>query len=129
MSARPALASDITRWKHNLQCEVDGAHIYRAMAANAGDEAGTIYAEMADAEGRHADLWRGRLAAGSRFARSAFVAGAGPGLHGAPPRGGLVAPTIASGEREGRTMYDDQPEAAGTAFRRTNDRMRGTCTG
>ena len=118
MSARPAPASDVTRWKHNLQCEVDGAHIYRAMAANAGDpQLATIYAEMANAEQRHAALWRGRLEAASQRTRSspswrartlAFLArrlGAG-----------LVAPTMASDERESRTMYDDQPEASGTTL-------------
>lgn len=29
---------DLGRWRRNLQGEVDGAHIYRAMAANACDD-------------------------------------------------------------------------------------------
>ena len=113
---RPAPASDVTRWKHNLQCEVDGAHIYRAMAANAGDPRWHDLSEMADAEQRHAALWRGawrplsaRAVSPSWRARTlAFLArrlGAG-----------LVAPTMASDERESRTMYDDQPEASGTTL-------------
>jgi vacuolar iron transporter family protein len=43
--------ADIARWRRNLQGEVDGAHIYRAMAANPGDDRlGDLYARMAEAE-------------------------------------------------------------------------------
>ncbi|HSI99359.1 MAG TPA: ferritin family protein, partial [Patescibacteria group bacterium] len=59
-------AADRARWSANLQAEVDGEFIYRAMAANAGDpRLADLYAAMADAEGRHARLWRDRLAAAS----------------------------------------------------------------
>ena len=118
MSPAPLPAPDLTRWRHNLQGEVDGAHIYRAMAANAGDpRLATVYRDMAEAEERHAALWRGRLEAASIRTRSspswraralAFLArrlGAG-----------VVAPTMASDERKSRAMYDDQPEAAGTTL-------------
>lgn len=111
--------SDADRWRANLRAEVDGELVYRAMAANAGDEKlADLYGRMAAAEGRHADLWRERLSgagsrsslAPSRRARTlAFIAR----RFGA----GLVAPIIASQERESRTMYDDQPEAAGTTLR------------
>lgn len=110
--------AQIERWRANLRAEVDGEFVYRAMAANAGDgRLEELYGRMADAEARHADLWRGQLrAAGARWimapswrARTlAFVArrlGAG-----------MVAPTVASQEREGRTMYDNQPEAVGTSL-------------
>jgi vacuolar iron transporter family protein len=109
---------DVARWRANLQAEVDGELVYRGMAANAGDErlAG-LYVEMADAEARHAALWRGRLRSAGVSVRAvpswrartlAFMAR----RFGA----GLVAPTVASQERVGRTMYDDQPEAAGTTL-------------
>lgn len=111
--------SDADRWRANLRAEVDGELVYRAMAANAGDEKlADLYGRMAAAEGRHADLWREKLSgagsrsslAPSRRARTlAFIAR----RFGA----GLVAPIIASQERESRTMYDDQPEAAGTTLR------------
>lgn len=110
--------ADVDRWRANLRAEVDGELIYRAMAANAGDpRLARLYVQMADAEARHADLWRGQLhAAKSRASISpswrartlAFVAR----RFGA----GMVAPIIASQEREARTMYDDQPEAAGTSL-------------
>jgi VIT1/CCC1 family predicted Fe2+/Mn2+ transporter len=72
---------------------------------------------MANAEGRHADLWREKLGGrGSRSSMSpsrrartlAFIAR----RFGA----GLVAPIVASQERASQTMYDDQPEAAGTTL-------------
>lgn len=109
---------DIGRWRANLQAEVDGELVYRAMAANAGDERlGPLYGEMADAEARHAELWRDRLrgaGAGDRVgpswrARTLAMLARRLGA-------GLVAPTVAKQEREGRTMYDDQPEAAGTSL-------------
>lgn len=114
----PANQADPARWRSNLQGEVDGAHIYRAMAANAGDERlAKIYEELAAAEERHAELWRGLLVDANlpvrvrpswRARSMAFLArhfGAG-----------MVAPTMASEERRGRAMYDDQPEAAGTSL-------------
>jgi rubrerythrin len=55
-------ASDVDRWRRNLQGEVDGALIYRAMAAKAGDERlAELYRRMAESEDRHAALWRGQL--------------------------------------------------------------------
>lgn len=41
--------ADIARWRNNLQGEVDGALVYRGMAANAGDERlAELYARMAE---------------------------------------------------------------------------------
>jgi VIT1/CCC1 family predicted Fe2+/Mn2+ transporter len=118
VSDRSPTAADIERWRRNLQDEVDGAYVYRAMASNAGDERlAMIYRQLADAEDRHGSLWSGHLeAAGAQGRPSptwrarfmAFLAR----RFGA----GIVAPTMASQERESRTMYDDQPEAAGTSL-------------
>ena len=118
MSAEPATASDLTRWRHNLQGEVDGAYIYRAMAANAGDpRLATIYRDMAEAEERHAALWRGRLEGASMRARlSPSWRARAMALLARRLGAGIVAPTVASNERQSRTMYDDQPEAAGTTL-------------
>ena len=110
--------ADVGRWRRNLQAEIDGACIYRGMAANAGDERlSDLYGRLAETEERHAALWRGHLdAAGVTspvgasvrarvLARVARAAGAG-----------VVAPIVAGEERQGRSMYDDQPEAAGTSL-------------
>jgi VIT1/CCC1 family predicted Fe2+/Mn2+ transporter len=114
----PPSGSDIERWRRNLQGEIDGAFVYRAMASNAGDERlAAIYHDLALAEERHADLWRKRLETAAvhrptrpswRARTMAFVArrlGAS-----------LIAPTMASEERQSQAMYDDQPEAAGTSL-------------
>ncbi len=130
-SATPA---DLARWRANLQGEVDGALIYRAMAANAGDERlATLYLRLAQTEDRHAALWRERLAA----------AGAPTNLRPTPRArilavlarrlgANVVAPIMALEEREGRTMYDHQPEAAGTSLpadERSHARLLHTVTG
>ena len=110
--------ADFARWRNNLRAEVDGAWIYRAMAANAGDERlATLYAELATAEERHAEFWRTKLM-GSGIRASLGPSGRARLLAFLARRlgAGLVAPIIASQERQAQTMYDDQPEAAGTTL-------------
>ena len=117
MSARPASAADVARCRYNLQGEVDGAHIYRAMAANAGDpqlatSMRTWPTPKSATPTCGADAWRQRPSApvspSWRARALAFVARRG----GA---GWWRRPWPAS-ERESRTMYDDQPEASGTTL-------------
>ncbi len=111
-------AADRARWSANLQAEVDGEYLYRAMAANAGDpRLAELYVTMAEAEGRHARLWRDRLEAAAvrvdpRPSARARILGFIARRFGA----GLVAPSVASDERQSRFMYDEQPEAAGTSL-------------
>jgi vacuolar iron transporter family protein len=126
---------EIERWRRNLQGEVDGALIYRAMAGKAGDDRlAELYTRMAESEDRHASLWRGRLdgvAASSgaihpsvRARILAWLARSGGAA--------LVAPVVAGQERSSRTMYDDQPEAAGTSLpadERSHARLLGAITG
>jgi len=110
--------SDLERWRANLQGEIDGITIYRAMADGAGDERlADLYRRLADTEARHAELWRGRLRdAGAPVpTRASWRARI---LAWVARRGGaaLVATTVAAQEETGRTMYDAQPEAAGTSL-------------
>ena len=118
MSAAPATPSDVARWRRNLQREVDGAHIYRAMAANAGDSRlETVYQELADAEERHAAVWRRHLGTAARRARlSPSWRARALGFLARRAGAGIVAPTVARSERESQTRYDHQPEAAGTTL-------------
>jgi VIT1/CCC1 family predicted Fe2+/Mn2+ transporter len=129
-----ASAAAIKRWRRNLQGEVDGAHVYRAMATNAGDDRlAEIYRGLAEAEERHGALWRQHLEAAAANADAApswrarwmaFVAR----TFGAS----LIAPTMASEERQTQAMYDDQPEAAGTSLaadERSHARLLHTVTG
>lgn len=111
-------AADIERWRRNLQGEIDGAHVYRAMAANAGDERlATVYGHLAEVEDRHASLWRQHLDAAAARVPSSPTWGARVRAFVARRFGAnVIAPTMASEERESRFMYDDQPEAAGTSL-------------
>jgi VIT1/CCC1 family predicted Fe2+/Mn2+ transporter len=115
---RTATSEDIDRWRRNLQGEVDGALIYRAMAANAGDERlSDLYARLAESEDRHAELWRGHLEAVNIStsigpSRRARVLGRLASIGGAS----LIAPVVAGQERTDRSMYDEQPEASGTSL-------------
>jgi vacuolar iron transporter family protein len=109
---------DVARWQQNLQGEVDGIAVYRAMAAGANDPQLTeLYTRLAATEERHAAVWRERLAAAgaatpSRPAWRARVLAAIARRFGP----GLVASTVAGQESVARGQYDAQPEAAGTGM-------------
>jgi vacuolar iron transporter family protein len=126
--------ADVARWRRNLRAEIDGALIYRAMAANAGDQRlSTLFTSMAEAEESHARLWQGRLAnAGARAVARASWRARSLAFLARHFGAGSVAPMVATQEREGRTMYDDQPEAAGTplpADERSHARLLHAVTG
>jgi VIT1/CCC1 family predicted Fe2+/Mn2+ transporter len=109
---------DIARWQRNLQGEVDGIALYRAMADGAREPQLTdLYTRLAATEERHAAVWRARLtAAGATIpARPAWRARvlAAVARRFGP---GLVASTVAGQESAARGQYDDQPEAAGTGM-------------
>jgi len=54
--------ADIGRWRRNLQVEVDGAAIYRAMSRAEREEAvSALYRRLASAEARHARVWAKKL--------------------------------------------------------------------
>lgn len=111
---RDGETGDARRWLANLQGEVDGTTIYRAMARGERDRSlATVYEKLALAETRHAAVWeaklretnswRGMPAPSWRARILAFVAvrfGAG-----------AIAATIAGGEAREQRMYDDQPDA------------------
>lgn len=109
---------DIGRYRRNLQGEVDGAFLYRRLAALEADPGlAALYGRLAEAEDRHAGVWRRRLeeagasaeaAPGRRARFLSWLAGRfGPGL---------LVQVLAGEERRSRTGYDAQPEAAGTAL-------------
>ncbi len=128
-------ASDVDRWRRNLQGEVDGALIYRAMAAKAGDERlAELYRRMAESEDRHAALWRGQLDQAGAAPRAVDPTARARILAWLARTGGagLVAPIVAGQERSARMMYDDQPEAAETSLpadERSHARLLGAITG
>jgi VIT1/CCC1 family predicted Fe2+/Mn2+ transporter len=57
-----AARAEVARYRANLQHEVDGAALYRLMAAAAPrPEQAEVYRELAATEERHGALWRARL--------------------------------------------------------------------
>ena len=55
-------ASELSRYQANLQDEIDGVALYRALAEVETDPTlAGIYGRLADAEERHAELWRGKI--------------------------------------------------------------------
>jgi vacuolar iron transporter family protein len=114
---RPVTSSsggDLSRYRENLQGEIDAIALYRLLADLEDEPAlRKFYARLADTEEVHAGVWRARLAdagadtsgmrAGWRTRVLMLVARRlGPDL---------VVPTIAEREAAEQAMYDDQPEA------------------
>jgi vacuolar iron transporter family protein len=109
--------SDLDRYRANLQAEIDGAALYRALAEiEAGSELATVYSRLAGAEERHAEIWRAKL-------REAGITTAPtePGwrtriLISIARRFGpsLILPTVTQREEADSERYRDQPEARGS---------------
>lgn len=113
------MSSDADRYRANLVDEVNSAYLYR-VAAELEDDAtiSGVYLRLAETEERHAALWRNTLREAGASIPDArpqrrtrmlawFARRLGPGV---------VAQVMASTEMSARTMYDDQPEAAGTSL-------------
>lgn len=106
--------SDQRRFQANLQDEIDGAALYRALAQVEPDPTiAGIYGRLAEAEERHAELWREHIrAAGGTLPPErpgwrtrvliALANRFGPGL---------VLPTISGREEADRAKYVQQPDA------------------
>jgi VIT1/CCC1 family predicted Fe2+/Mn2+ transporter len=107
-------ASDLDRYQANLQDEIDGIALYRTLADVEPDPTlAGIYGRLADAEERHAALWRAKIReAGGTLGPErpawrtrvliALARRFGPGL---------VLPTIAGREEADRTKYAEQTDA------------------
>ncbi|MBV8147075.1 MAG: VIT1/CCC1 transporter family protein [Gammaproteobacteria bacterium] len=105
---------DIRRFRNNLRDELDGAALYTAIAAAESDPLRKdLFLQLAQAEARHAELWRGKLAAAGigaeRYVPSLrtrllakLAARFGPGF---------VMPTIAAAEFSDRNKYAGQADA------------------
>ncbi|MGH8945002.1 MAG: VIT1/CCC1 transporter family protein [Acidimicrobiia bacterium] len=113
--------ADLARYRRNLQGEVDGSFLYRTLAElQARPELADVFHRLADMEERHAHLWAGRLresgatvAQPSPTARARLLAWLAHRLGS-----GFLVSLMARSEQASRTMYDDQPEAAGTGLPR-----------
>ena len=126
---------DVARYRGFRQDEVDAANLYRAMAAaEPRAQIADLYLRLAASEDRHAELWETQLeGAGEKLGprrpswRSQVLAWLARRF-GAD----TVLPTITAQEQAGRGMYDDSPEAAGTALpgdERSHARVLGVLSG
>ena len=113
------MAGDAKRWRNNFVEEINSAHLYRVAAELEEDETiSGVYLRLAETEERHAALWEGKL-----NEAGASVPDRHPDLRARllarlARRLGpwVLAQVMAATEKAGRTMYDNQPEAAGTSL-------------
>ncbi len=110
----PPTREDLSRYRENLQGEVDAIALYSLLAEEERAEAlKRFYRKMTETEAIHAAVWRKRL-----DAAGVDTSGMGPGWrarvlmflarHVGPS---LVVSTIAEREASDQAMYDEQPEA------------------
>jgi len=104
----------VPRYRSNLQSEVDGAALYRALAAaEENPQLKLVFSRLAAIEEAHAEFWRGRLrrlGASTLTRRASFRSRT---LAWLARRFGpeFVLPIINTMERSDSAQYDNQPEA------------------
>lgn len=114
-------ASDVARWRANLQGETDAISIYRAMAAaERTPELAEVYRRLGETEVRHALLWETKLREAGAWRRPLRPSWRARVIAGVARRfgPGVVAGTVAGSEAADQGRYDAQPEAAGTSLPR-----------
>src|SRR5688500_16707859 len=108
-----ANAEDLTRYRENLQDEIDGSVLYRALAdLEQQPELNRVYLRLAETEERHASFWEERLRdadAPIPLRRPSWRARILRWL-GRRLGPGFLLSTLASQEQAGQTMYDNQAE-------------------
>lgn len=106
--------ADRERYQNNLQAEIDGAALYRALAEiEGGSELATVYSRMADAEERHAEIWRAKLREAGGAEHPVQPGWRTRTLIALARRFGpsLILSTVTQREQADSARYRDQPEA------------------
>jgi VIT1/CCC1 family predicted Fe2+/Mn2+ transporter len=109
-----ASSADLKRFRANLQDEIDGAAVYRSMAAAETDpHLATVYRRLGDVEERHAAVWEAQLAkAGVTLgARKPSVRTRVLLLLARRFGARFLLPTMANMEQVNKHVYDRQPDA------------------
>jgi vacuolar iron transporter family protein len=113
-STPTGLPDDIERFRANLRDELDGAALYTQIAAAEPDPIRKdLFLQLAQAEAKHANLWREKLAAAG-IKEEKYVPGFRTRLLGRLAQRfgpGFVMPTIAAAEFSDRDKYASQPDA------------------
>ena len=106
---------DIKRFRDNLRDELDGAALYTRIAAAESDPIRKdLFLQLAQAEVRHANLWREKLTAAGVNADEHYVPSFRTRLLGRLARRfgpSFVMPTIAAAEFSDRNKYASQADA------------------
>jgi VIT1/CCC1 family predicted Fe2+/Mn2+ transporter len=107
----------LSRYRDNLQAEIDGAALYRALAEIEQEpELRAVYARMAESEERHAELWRQKLRESGTPVLPAHPGWRTRILIALARRfgTGLILPTVIGRERVDSDRYLGQAEVDGT---------------
>jgi VIT1/CCC1 family predicted Fe2+/Mn2+ transporter len=110
----PPAPREIARFRNNLQGEVDGAALYRLFAeAEPHPDIATVYRRLAEAEDRHAALWREKLEVAVGEVPSLQVGWRVQVLGWLARRFGAsaVLPVALNLEASNSHAYDQQPDA------------------
>jgi VIT1/CCC1 family predicted Fe2+/Mn2+ transporter len=111
---------DASRYRDNFRDEIDGAAMYRALAELESDaNLAEVYRKLASTEERHASFWIERLEEAGETVPPAVPTRKTRLLIRLSRRFGpqLLVGVMASAEKAGQTMYDDQPETEGSGMR------------
>jgi VIT1/CCC1 family predicted Fe2+/Mn2+ transporter len=114
MSAPATERSAASRFRANLQGEVDGAAVYAALAdAEKDPRVADVYRRLAAVEKAHAEFWRSELDRAGIAGRRLTPSLRARALAWLARRFGpaFVLPSIAAGEVRDGARYDNQPEA------------------
>src|ERR1700757_4499447 len=105
---------DIQRYRDNLRDELDGAALYTAIAAAEPDPLRKdLFLQLAQAEAKHAELWRQKLV-GAGVKEPPYLPSFRARLLGKLARRfgpGFVMPTIAAAEFADQNKYATQADA------------------
>src|SRR5712672_3102246 len=107
-------SSAISRFRDNLQGEVDSAGLYRALSESEPDpHLAEVYRRLAAVEEAHAEYWRTQLQGVGALAGRLQIGWRAQALAWLARRFGpqFVLPTISALEQRDSSQYDNQPEA------------------
>src|SRR5258706_4255657 len=107
-------SSAISRFRDNLQGEVDSAGLYRVLSESEPDpHLAEVYRRLAAVEEAHAEYWRTQLQRAGAKAGLLQAGWRARGLGWLARRFGpqFVLPTISALEQRDSSQYDNQPEA------------------
>ncbi|MDL5363228.1 VIT1/CCC1 transporter family protein [Halalkalicoccus sp. NIPERK01] len=124
-----SVRDDVTRYRRNIQDEIDSATVYEAMAAaESQPQLADVYRRLAATEREHADFWVEKLREAGTDMSTPRPSWRARVLAWLARRFGpdVVAPTMRAGEAAGGAGYATQPEVEGTgmvADERSHDRL------